>query len=111
MRQIIHWLKLRSGMKDIYQSQSVQITDRSLLLFMRMARDHLTDPLIRSTTRSIPNIECIKDFYRSGIAQFQNILTEEARKDKGNKFKLGSVLAEINRFSSSSNEPDLNHQE
>lgn len=73
-----------------------------------MARDHLTDPLLRQTTRAIPNIECIKDFYSSGIVQFQNVLTEEARKDKGNEFKLGGVLAGINRYSSSSIELGLN---
>lgn len=46
MRQTMHRLKIQTGLKDIHQSNSILITDRSLLLFMRMARDHLTDPAI-----------------------------------------------------------------
>jgi hypothetical protein len=73
-----------------------------------MARDHLTDPKLRPTQRPIPNIEGIKDFYSLGVIQFQNILTEEARKNKFNKFKLGGPLAEITRFSSSAIDTEIN---
>lgn len=108
MRQTMHRLKIQTGLKDIHQSNSILITDRSLLLFMRMARDHLTDPAIRPTPRPIPNIEAVKDFYATGITHFQSILTEEARKNKGNKFKLGGPLAEITRLTSAAMETEGN---
>lgn len=111
MRETIHRLKLRTGLKDVYQSKSIKITDRSLLPFIRMARDHLIDPAIRSTQRPIPNIKPMKDFYTSGIIRFQTILTEESRRNKDHKFKLGGPLAEITRFTSSTIQANCDEEE
>lgn len=84
-------MKLRSGLKDIYQNNGHLISPQTLQNFLRMAQIHLCDPDLTKNTRDMNNNDEVDDIEVLGIHKLFSIVQEEARKQKDSRFLWGSM--------------------
>lgn len=83
-------MKLRSGLKDVYQNNRHAISPQSLKNFLRMARVHLCDPGLCEITRDLDDNDEVDDIEVLGIEKLFSIVQEEERKNKCSRFQWGS---------------------
>lgn len=84
-------MKVRSGLKDIYQNNRHVISPQTLQNFLRMAQVHLSDPQLSEKTRDMDNNEEVDDIEVLGIEKLFLIVQEEARKHKDSRFMWGTT--------------------
>lgn len=93
LRNQIHQMKVRSGLKDVYQNNLHTISPQSLRTFLNMAQVHLSDPEFSEKPRATDDNEEIEDVEVIGIQKFKSILREESRKKLTSQFIWGSMKA------------------
>lgn len=91
LRELIHQMKVRSGLKDVYQNNRHVISPQTMRNFLRMAQVHLCDPELSTNTRDLDNNDEVDDIEVLGIEKLFSIVQEEARKNKDSRFLWGSM--------------------
>lgn len=86
-------MKVRSGLKDIYQNNYHPITEQSMKNFLHMAQIHLCDSEISDNTRSTEDNDEVGDVEALGIQKLKSIIKTEARKKLPSRFIWGSMSA------------------
>lgn len=98
MRYLLHKLKGRSGLNDVYQSHNNWIPETSLVSFLRMAQAHR---LGSSTPGSFIPGGAPVDFYSRGTEK----LKSDAMNDRLESFHWPSPGEDINSESHNDDEP------
>lgn len=92
LREQIHQMKWRSGLKDIYQNNIHDISPASMKGFLRFALLHLSDPAISKNSRSSEDEE-VDNIDLMGVRKLKAILKLEARLGVPSRFIWGSMHA------------------
>lgn len=93
LRNQIHQIKVRSGLKDVHQNNLHKISAQSLRTFLNMASVHLSDPELSPNQIKADENEEVEDVVLLGIQKFKSILKEESRKKIPSRFNWGSMKA------------------
>lgn len=83
-------MKVRSGLKDVYQNNLHKISAQSLRTFLNMASVHLSDPELSPNQIKADENEEVEDVVLLGIQKFRLILKE---KKIPARFNWGSMKA------------------
>lgn len=103
-------MKVRSGLKDIYQNNLHPITKQSLRTFLHMAQVHLCDPTLSHNEPATDNNDEIDDVYVLGILKLQSIIRDENCKKVPSRF-IWALMHANNNINDSLTPPDLTDAE
>lgn len=79
-------MKVRSGLKDIYQNNLHPISPQSLRTFLQMAQVHLSDPKLSDHNRATDDNDDVDDVEVLGILKLKAIMRDEHRKHLPSRF-------------------------
>lgn len=84
-------MKIRSGLKDIFQNTPHPISPKSLKVFLNMAQVHMCDTTISNNTQNLDDNNEVDDIELLGILKLKSILNVEAQMQETSRFTWGSM--------------------
>ena len=95
LRQLLHQVRIRSGLKDIYQNNKHPISDQSLSNYLRMCFDNeRTLNEVNKNPEKNPDSK-VTDIFTSGTEKMVLTLLKELHYDTPSRFRWGMIQKNI----------------
>lgn len=91
LRRQIQQMKIRSGLKMVYQNNPHPISPQSLRTFLKMAQVHMCDTSISDNSHIQDDQSEVENILVHGIDKFKAIIRAETQKGQTSRFTWGSM--------------------